>query len=236
MADVFGMNVDVQGGLTTGYWGILIVLCIVLFFGLGFAYIWYKKYNRIVVVKKMVSDGKKKVMFDKCRYLKDKEGVEWFKFLYLRKKVRLPPSEAIEIMASGKEFLECYLTETGEISWAKDNTKELKGIEPFTTEDRQVLQYQFYKAHLEGGVNWKDLIIPIVGIMALVIIIVCLLIFYKDMGEPLLAMADKVNLNTDKQIQLMDKMNIMLERLCAEGYGNCTQVLTSNHAVRVAPS
>jgi hypothetical protein len=201
-----------------------------------FLYLWYKKYNRVVVVKKMIANGQHKIIIDKCRYLKDREGVEWFKFFSLRKKVRLPPSEAIEIMTTGKEFLYCYLAETGEISWAKDNTKELTGIEPFTTEDRQVLQYQFYKAHLEGGISWKDLIIPIFGIIALVIITVSLLIFYKDMGEPLLAMADKQVEILDRQVEIMDKLNIMLERLCSSGYGNCTQVLTANNAVKLAPS
>lgn len=237
--DFFGLNtVDINKGLNTGYWGMLIVFLLLLFFGLVLLFMWYKKYNRVVVVKKMVAGGQHKVFFDKCRYLKDKEGVEWYKFLYLRKKVRLPPSESIELMSSGKEFLYCYYSETGEISWAIDNTKTLKGIEPFTTEDRQVLQYQFYKAHLEGGVNWKELIIPIFGIIALVIITVSLMIFYKDMGEPLLSMAQKVNENTDKQIQLQEKMNIMLERLCAEGYGNCSKSLGGggNVAVKLPPS
>lgn len=218
--------------VNTGLWLLLGAIII----GAIWFFLWFKKYNKIVVVRKVVN-GNIKVFMDKCRYIKDKEGVEWYKFLKLGKKVKIPPKDSIDITSKGKDFLECYFTETGEIQWgiAKRNESTII-IEPFTTEDRQTLQYQFYKAHLEGGINWKDLIIPIFGIIALVIIAVSLMIFYKDMGEPLLLMGDKLAVFQENQEKIMGQMNIMLERLCSSGYGNCTQVLTSNNIpLKVAP-
>lgn len=214
---------------------IIILLCVCV--GIIFTVMWYKsKYNKIVVVRKIVN-GNIKVYLDKCRYIKDKEGVEWYKFWKLGVKTKIPPKESIDITSKGKDFLEAFFNETGEVHWgiAKRSGNNIN-IEPFTTEDRQTLQYQFYKAHLESGVNWKDLIIPIVGILALVIISVSLMIFYKDMGEPLLAMGDKIAGMQQQQVEMQKQMNVMLERLCSSGYGNCTQVMgvsVNNQPVKI---
>jgi len=149
-------------------------------------------------------------MIDKVRYIKDRDDNEYYKFLKLRKLVKLPPVEAIEITGQGREFLECYLLETGEISWIVDKTDNINNLDAFTTEDRQFLMNQYRKAKLEGGVNWKELILPIFGIVALTIITVSLMIFYKDMGEPLLSMSDKVNANNQINLQILEKMEYLL--------------------------
>lgn len=203
------------GGMDTATMGILIVTIICLFVGLIFLIMWLRKYNKTVVVRKIINN-RVIVSMDKVRYLKDKDGVEWYKFLKLRKAVKIPSNVSIDITTKGRDFLECFLKPTGEISWGYVKANDFLIIEPFTTEDRETLQYQFYKAHLEGGVNWKELIVPIFGIIALVIITVSLMIFYKDMGEPLLAMADKNMVFVEKMSDLVDKLDMI---------SNCTQIV-----------
>lgn len=229
MADMFSVSKQSwMAGISNTTWTLIILFGLALIVGLIFLIIWYKKYNKLVVVRKIVNGGVK-IFNDKCRYLKDKEGVEWYKFFHLRKKVKIPPSGSIDTTTKGFDHLECFLFPTGEIAWAKTKISETDVIiEPFETEDRQTLQYQFWKSHLEGGINWKDLIIPIFGILALVVIVVSLMIFYKDMGEPLLEMGDKLAGFQKEQTEMMKSMNIMLERLCSAGYGNCSQPMASS--------
>lgn len=229
MADMFSVSKQSwMSGISNTTWTLIIVFGLAFIVGMVFLVLWYKKYNKLVVVRKMVNGGVK-IFNDKCRYLKDKEGVEWYKFLSLRKKVKIPSSECIDSTTMGLDHLECFLYPTGEIKWAKTKISDVENIiDPFTTEDRQTLQYQFWKSHLEGGINWKDLIIPIFGILALVVITVSLMIFYKDMGEPLLQMGDKLAGFQQQQTEMMKNMNIMLERLCSAGYGNCTQPIASS--------
>lgn len=195
----------VDGMITGALWVTLVAVVI----GGLFLFLWYKKYNKVVIVRKLVH-GRKKIMMDKVRYLKDKDDNEYYKFLKLRKLVKLPPVEAIELTGKGAEFLECYLLETGEISWIVDKNDTINSFDPFTTEDRQFLMNQYRKAKLEGGVNWKELILPVFGIVALVIITVSLMIFYKDMGEPLLEMADKISANNQINAQILSKMEFLL--------------------------
>lgn len=215
MAEPIISKQAVVGGIDTATMGILIVTIICLFIALIVLIMWLKKYSKVVVIRKIVNN-RVIVSMDKVRYLKDKDGVEWYKFLKLRKIVKIPSSVSIDITSKGKDFLECFLKPTGEISWGQVKADEFLVIEPFTTEDRETLQYQFYKAHLEGGVNWKELIIPIFGIIALVIIVVSLMIFYKDMGEPLLAMADKNIVFVEKMTELVEKIDMV---------SNCTQIV-----------
>lgn len=222
---ISGANTIVNGTIWVALVGFVLGLIALL--------IWYKKYNKVVVVRKVVN-GNIKVFMDKCRYLKDKEGVEWFKFLRLRRIAKIPPKESIDITSKGKDFLEAYFTETGEIQWGKGRREgDSIIIEPFTTEDRQTLQYQFYKAHLEGGLDWKTLINFIASLIAIVIISVSLMIFYKDMGEPLLKMGEQLAGFQKQQVDMMEQMNVMLERLCSSGYGNCTQVITGGNNMPV---
>lgn len=228
MAEPIISKAQVVGGLDTASMGILIVVLFCLFVGLIWFIWWIRQYNKIVIVRKIINN-RVIVMQDKVRYLKDKDGVEWYKFLKLRKTVKIPSSDSIDITVKGRDFLECFLKPTGEINWGKVKADEFLTIEPFTTEDRETLQYQFHKAYLEGGINWKELIVPIFGIIALVIITVSLMIFYKDMGEPLLAMADKNAVFVDKMSDLVDKIDMV---------SNCTQIVrTSGQTpVQISPN
>jgi len=173
-------------------------------------------FNKTVIVRK-VANGRKMIFYDKAKLVKGKDGVLKYRFQKLKIFAPLPPTEAIELTKKGKEFLECYLLETGEVTWITDANEKIGVLEPFTTNQRQMLEHEFYKAHLEKGKSWTEQLGMIVYVGALVILVIAMMVFYGDMGKPLLEMGDKLqgfqegqNKMIEKQIEMQDKLNEMI--------------------------
>jgi len=124
----------------------------------------------------------------------------------------LPPAEAIDISEKGKKIVEVYHTEQGEFHFVKDN-HEVHEIAPLPTEQRQMVINSIIAAQQRKNKKWQDQLIPIVAISALVLMVVCLMVFWENMAEPLLVMADKQQTFVDTQKEIVDvlqdiKMNV----------------------------
>lgn len=213
--DLLNLNFDWGNIFGVSYYTILIVMLLV--FGvLGIYLLWnFMNYNKNILVRKIIAGGRKVILKDKAREYKDKDGVIKYKFLKLKITAPIPTPEAIEVDKRGKEFLECYLSETGEVQWITDKNDKINSLAPFTTNQRQMLQHEFYKAHLEKGFKFSDYLMPIVFVGALVILIISLLVFYGDIAKPVLDMGDKVSGMQKQQIDMQEKMNEMLDKVNA---------------------
>jgi len=90
-----------------------------------------------------------------------------------------------------------------------DSNKAIDAYQPLTTKQRVILIEQIKKAQARRRKGWQELLLPIVGIASLVILVVCLMIFYADMAKPLLAMGDKyesVQKIQLEQLQIIQEM------------------------------
>lgn len=205
-ADMIGISMDT------------ILIIVIALVGVGIIFLMYQffAFNKTVIVRKVAND-RKIILYDKAKLVKGKDGVLKYKFQKLKIFAPLPPTEAIELTKKGKEFLECYLLETGEVTWITDANEKIGVLEPFTTNQRQMLEHEFYKAHLEKGKSWTEQLGMIVYVGALVILVIALMVFYGDMGKPLLEMGgtlkgfqENQNKMIEKQIEMQEKMNEML--------------------------
>ena len=213
-------------GLTGSIFEILIYVVIGLFFvGMGLLFFFFFKYDKKVVIRKKIN-GKNKIFYDKAR-LVEEDGVMWWKLLKRKKKIPVPPHSAVEIDRKGKDFCEFYELETGEFIPMIDDNSEINSVKPFTSNQRQLLQGQFKKAHLEKGFRLNEHIGAMTFVAALVIIIISLMVFYGDMAKPLLEQGKSMNKMMDKQIEMQKQLNVMVENIADLQ----SEVIESNYVV-----
>lgn len=228
-------NVDWRGLLSTvgdiAFW--LVALVIILAITLYLMFVANFKHK---VRIKEITNGRKIIFDDRAREV-EVDGVKFWNLLKKKDIIPVPPPEAIEINHMGKKCVEVYKTEYGDYRFAKDTAKieeppkeilEIKDtvkreeglkkwqeenkiidtFHPLTTKQRVILISQIRKAQEKKTKKWQDMILPIAGIAALVVIVVALMIFYEDMGKPLLAMADR---QTTYEAQKTEQLQILKE-------------------------
>lgn len=125
----------------------------------------------------------------------------------------LPTPQHIIDMPNSKEKLELLK------KWKEENTKVGKGdawrkdnnisysFEPLTTNQRLILLDQIKKAHDKRKKSMSDLIAQAVPFLAITIILISLLVFYEDMGKPLLQMGDKIQVFHEREVE-MEKIRL----------------------------
>ena len=221
LADVGLGNVNIGGGVDQIFFVLQMVLLLVVAGGVIYYIMFIKQFKHKFRIKEVIN-GRKVIFDDKAREFKNSEGVTWWQLYKKKIKMSMPPPEAIEIDNKGRKCVEAYRTEAGELIYALDKAKiqdvpkevlQIKDIgekeqalkkwreennvidayQPYTTKQRLIMISEHKKALMKKTKKWQEYIMPIAGIAALTIIVVSLMIFYGDMGKPLLEMADKQN-------------------------------------------
>lgn len=254
------------GTLTTILW--IVIGLVIITLGIGVIYFMLQFKHKLRV--RDLTSGKKIIIDDLVREVKDKDGSWWWRLLKLKIKIPCPPSYVLDVDQKGHKVAECYRTSNDEFifiqddavektppsnlydkipseitnlkdprtktarikiwkqekleTWRKENNA-IVGFQPLTTNQRQILIGQIVKAHARKGKKWQDMIMPIVSMMALVVIVVSLMIFYEDMGKPLLAMADKqtgYETQITKQWEIMQSIDRNVQILSQEQLGQST--------------
>lgn len=238
MVGIAGINLNIAGALSQIFNLVLMLLMAAI--GLIAVFVWsyLGKFKHKFRVKEVINN-RKIIIDDKAREFKDKDGTPYWHLLKLKDKIPVPPPEAIEIDQKGKKCVEAYKTATGEFifccdknqikelpqeikdikdaeerklrikQWQKENNT-VDAFQPLSTNQRLILIKQVVKAQEKRTKKWQDYIMPVVGAAALTVIVVALMVFYADMGKPLLQMADKINQNEQlhkDQLELMKEIN-----------------------------
>jgi hypothetical protein len=151
-----GMNIGVLLTL------VLVPILITLFvFGpILFLLLYFKVYKHKVVIREVVG-GRKRVVEKRAKDYIDKDGrIKMWKLWNEKDKQRrfipVPPSEVLELTHKGKNFVECYRNETGDIQWVKDSVN----IQPvpsdlFQDVPEHILKEQDMRLRDELMENWK---------------------------------------------------------------------------------
>jgi len=168
-------------------WYILIAL-ITLLIGACIFFIFFAKARWWVEVREICGDSR---IVHLHRALEIKEdGIPYLKLPKTAEILPLPPSECIDITPKGMKWVVVYKHGTGNYTFCKDAGKGDKCFQPFTQTQRLVLIDQLKKAYSRQKKSLWDLVMPLAGISALVVICIALMVFYGDMGKPLLEMAE----------------------------------------------
>lgn len=168
----------------------IIYLAIIVVVILVFYFMYVSSTYKIKFRLRKVLDGRNQVFDDRAKR-KVVDGVAFYHLLKEKRYAPIPPEEAIDIDATGALVVEAFMTSDGKFQYIKDNAV-IGNLQPLNTEQRQVLINQIRKAEERKGKKWQDFVIPITGIMALVIIVVSLLIFYENIAVPVLEQAKTI--------------------------------------------
>lgn len=197
----------------------LIWIVIVAFVGIiTFVMVMLSQYKHKMTIRMDTATGKR----IKVTRAKEIKGTSKWKILSLKKEVIAPPPECIDMDEKGKWHVDCYLSRDGEISYRRDpwsfkdvpeDITKLKFIDrddytiklqewkkanyviesnPLTPKQKSELIRQEQKRaewKKNGFLNTLEKIAPLI---ALLVIFICLLVFYGSIAEPSLDMADKM--------------------------------------------
>ena len=115
------------------------------------------KYKHKVRLKQCTATGK--LIKDTKAREYEEDGVKYWRFLYKKMYAPVPPAVAINIDKRGKLCAECYVTETGEVIWIKDEWKEANIPEDIKT--LKNTDPDLYKAKVAWWVSENNVIEPL---------------------------------------------------------------------------
>lgn len=102
--------------------------------------------------------------------------------------------------------------------WYKEH-RIVRPFQPMTTKQRLLYVQNIKKAEARKGFSWKENIIPMVSIGAMVILIICGMVFWGDMAAPVLSANDQANTGHQIQletVQILKEIRINQQRILGE--------------------
>src|SRR3990172_3569769 len=111
---------SIGGGGLDGLNLFLYVALGTLLIGLGYYFYVLWQFKHTAIIRKVASNGRRLIITEKFRELKDKNG--GLKYILLKMKRALPPGEqeSLEVRADGKLFAEMYMSPEGSLTYTKD--------------------------------------------------------------------------------------------------------------------
>jgi len=232
-------------------WVLVFIFCSATVIIVTVIFVLLSKYKHNVTIRMDTATGKR---IKKTKAMEINGTSKW-KFLFKKIEVIAPPSECIEMDEKGKLHVDCYISRDGEISYRRDpwkfkdipeDIKELKTTNPeqykikldewrktdniiesnpLTPKQKSELIRQEQKRaewKKNGFLNTIEKLAPLIALM---IIFICLLVFYGSIAEPSLQMADKISTLTEKQAKIAEEQaktmniisNLIKERQIIEG-------------------
>lgn len=189
-----------------------VILWLLLLVGIGviiFLVYYLMSFKHKVRLRKIVK-GRVFIIDDRAKEVR-KDGAVWWKLLKTKIKQTAPPESAIEITKKGKLIAEGYLTNDDRIVWRSDVVKEDNFKEDldevdgdyriFGSEERALYIQEMREAETYKKKNITDLIAAAAPYLAIIIILVCFLIFFNDVVQPVKELADSIqnSLNVQKE-------------------------------------
>jgi len=220
------------------------VLLLALIAIILFRFLSYKNKFRI----KEVVKGRYIIHDDKYKEWKDKDGIVWCRLLKRREITTLPPPEAIELDKKGNKVVEAYRLSSGEYiyakdvsepiplsiqnitdtatrdqtvkTWLKEHGNVIAAYQPLTSNQRLIFLGQLEKAYARKTKQWQDYLLPMTSIAALLILVVCLMIFWGDIAKPIIeANQQQIALQTlqKEQLQLIKEIKYSIQQIGSGG-------------------
>lgn len=197
----------------------IILLIVLLALGFYINSILQYKYKVEVI---MNTGGKDVAIDDKAKEIKDSSGTYW-KLFKLKETIPAPPSEAIYLNNKGNIKSRCIYSKEGSFEWidatipAKKKDSDLhNNFDVLTTKHRSILVNQIIKAEERKKKNWKEYIPMIAGLGAIVILVVCMLIYWEQIVRPVVEVQNNLNtmiLNINDITQSQAEITHRLEKI-----------------------
>lgn len=251
MADDLGLSglASTASNAASGAYTIVItLLCIGVLVGIILLVNYILSYKHHVNVKIMTKNGFYFV-HDKAREI-DENGVKFWKLLKMKITTTVPPPEAIDITKKGKFVATGYFSEETDMVWLTDkNTKEdfknlieeeiveykngvpirrkvvKNAFHPFTTQERALQANRVTRAMLRKKKNLLEILTQLAVPAALIILVICVLIFWEDIAKPVQNLAT-INAEVSKQNAEIAEQNARILNMIAKQGGLQTVEVT----------
>lgn len=214
--DVFNLAniVGATGNVTGTILDIVIYLVVIIVVGMIIFFIYFLRQFKYKVEVIMNTGGKDVSILDKAREIKQPDGIYW-KLFKLKDVIPRPPSEAIYLDEKGRVKARCFYTSEGNYEYQSAITPKLvegknyyDNFEPLTTKQRGILVSQIVKANSRQKRKWTDMLPMMAGLGAIVILVVCMLIYWENIASPVVEMQ---NINNEMQKTINENMKIQNE-------------------------
>lgn len=184
----------ITGSMNSIYTAIIAMLFLAVIV-LVIALVLYKRsFKYIVLVKDLVSGGAL-VALDTGKDIK-KGGVYKFKFWKLRRETSSPQPHQISTTKDGRKFVMCAINHNGEITWITPQllTEEERGI--VYSESMDAVERESFIQEAEENAQrvkktFHDWIVPVTSITALLVIVVCMMVFWGNIVGPSIQVNEK---------------------------------------------
>jgi hypothetical protein len=205
----FNVSATTDGVMITIY--LLVILACVIAITWFIITVMQYKHKVMIIYKTSHSNI---IIEDKARIVKDEDEKEVWKLWKLKDSMPPPPKDARSITKNGKFFvIASYSEEEGYLFRMDKDYHEQIAKDKLTTNQKMFYVNQFKKAQANRRKSWQDVISNAVPYLALVIIVVCLFIFWGEIAEPSLEMARINTQTTEKLNQLISS----IDKVCTEG-------------------
>lgn len=132
---------------------------------------------------------------------KNPDGVKYIKLRKHKEVIPLPPETAIDLNKNGKPIVECYRDPIGNYQYIKD-----KGINeffhPINTNQQIILADQIVKAKMKKKSGLMENLPALISFGFAAVVIVSILLFYKDAISPVTSAANSIMAERTKQLEI----------------------------------
>lgn len=184
------------------------------------------------ITLKYVINGRCLVKQTKARIMIRKNDTDLFTFkgrIFKTLKAPLPPEKAVEILSSGRMYLKGYVIETDNVVWAEDtlnwlnNKIEVKSaegkvvgyksiveeIQPITQQQRSNWFNEMRKAERDNKKKLSEIFLALAPLLMVLIIFVMVIIFWKDITNPIIKAEALQKEMKELDIKIIDKLNVL---------------------------
>lgn len=231
----FGLGIGMGSmvGASDAFTQVLYYFLITIIVGGGvWLYFYWRSFNIKVTVLELAHGGYVRVE-DKARQFKNKAGVvQWLLWKHRTDgAMAVPDNDCITITNKGKRSAMCTRSPEGSYNWIKgssisafyENFKVTnKDFEPFRSEERTMLVYEYAQAEKYKQKKWTDVAAQVAPLITLAMILAIFMIFFDQAVAPTYEYGNKLVAAGEKMDAAMGKIEaVCLQRptLPAQGSG-----------------
>lgn len=229
MADALIPGLDasvIMGGVDGVTTAILWIVAITAVGGLAWVIQFYLSFKIDAQIEELV-DGTAIVRRDRIRLFKEKGIPKWqlwgSLFKFKKDRIGIPDEKFIKLQAGGRKFVTLFKTPTGDhlvVRNSKDLMKAIADYDEFTTTQRAMILQEYREAMAYKPNDWMQHIPLLAGLSALVIIVVCFMLFFNDAVQPIVTIGQQIvgiseqNMKVQElQQQTIDRLSRVLENI-----------------------
>jgi len=163
-----------------GFMWIVAAILVLSAVGMVFGFLWFKRNPIRVIVLHKRADQNPLIVFDRCGRMKDKDGEEWYKLFFAKKKFDIPDTK---FLYSGRGILNKQVLvlweENGKYTPVEASFAEgfhLRPIDKGIEDGRQFLSLKLDQIH--DTTSWlernKGFVVTLAGVFIVIVVVIVL--------------------------------------------------------------